>query len=89
MLSAKGDPLNEYFFGRRGALFIAAIFSFSTVIGAAYVQSWCVLSTASTGRHPNESYRQQLLVLRILLGIGIGVRYPDYFSRLKDLTNAL
>lgn len=34
------DPLNEYFFGRRGALFIAAIFSFSTVIGAAYVQSW-------------------------------------------------
>jgi hypothetical protein len=37
------DPLNEYFFGRRGALFIAALFSFGTVIGAAYVKSWSVL----------------------------------------------
>lgn len=29
------DPLNEFFYGRRGATFIAAIFSFASVIGAA------------------------------------------------------
>lgn len=51
------DPLNEYAFGRRGALFIAALFSFGTVIGAAYVKNW-----------------QQLLGMRILLGIGIGAK---------------
>ncbi len=55
--SQLSDPLNEYAFGRRGALFIAALFSFSTVIGAAYVQSW-----------------EMLLVLRILLGVGIGAK---------------
>ena len=34
------DPLNEYIYGRRGALFIAGLFSFSSVIGAAYARSW-------------------------------------------------
>lgn len=37
------DPLNEYIYGRRGALFIAGLFSFATVIGAAYAQSWQAL----------------------------------------------
>ncbi|KAF2103799.1 MFS general substrate transporter [Rhizodiscina lignyota] len=41
--SQLSDPLNEYAFGRRGALFIAALFSFSTVIAAAYVHSWELL----------------------------------------------
>ena len=34
------DPLNEHVYGRRGAIFIAALFSFSSVIGAAYVDDW-------------------------------------------------
>jgi MFS family permease len=33
------DPLNEHVYGRRGALFVAAIFSFSSVIGAAYAST--------------------------------------------------
>lgn len=33
------DPLNN-FFGRRGTIFIAAIFCFLTVIGSAFTQSW-------------------------------------------------
>ncbi|ETI25563.1 hypothetical protein G647_02337 [Cladophialophora carrionii CBS 160.54] len=37
------DPLNEHIYGRRGALFVAGLFSFSTVIGAAYAQSWQAL----------------------------------------------
>lgn len=41
--SQLSDPLNEYAFGRRGALFIAAAFSFATVIAAAYVNSWQAL----------------------------------------------
>jgi MFS family permease len=34
------DPLNEYLFGRRGALFTAGLFSFSSVIGSAYSTTW-------------------------------------------------
>jgi MFS family permease len=34
------DPLNEILYGRRGAIFIAALFSFSSVIGAAYASGW-------------------------------------------------
>lgn len=34
------DPLNEYFFGRRGALFLAGTFSFASVIGSAYSTGW-------------------------------------------------
>ena len=34
------DPLNEYFYGRRGAIFVASLFSFATVIGAACARSW-------------------------------------------------
>lgn len=34
------DPLNEYFLGRRGALFVAGLFSFSSVIGSAYSTTW-------------------------------------------------
>lgn len=49
------DPLNEYLFGRRGAIFVAAIFSLITVVGSA-----CVKTLG------------QLLVCRILLGVGIG-----------------
>ncbi|KAI9688236.1 MAG: hypothetical protein M1822_001742 [Bathelium mastoideum] len=37
------DPLNEYFYGRRGAIFVATLFSFATVIGAACAQSWKTL----------------------------------------------
>ncbi|KAF2839531.1 MFS general substrate transporter [Patellaria atrata CBS 101060] len=37
------DPLNSHFYGRRGALFTAGLFSFATVIGAAYTQSWKTL----------------------------------------------
>ena len=33
------DPLNEFLYGRRGATFIAAIFCFASVIGAACSQS--------------------------------------------------
>ncbi|KUJ16458.1 uncharacterized protein LY89DRAFT_558025, partial [Mollisia scopiformis] len=34
------DPLNEYFYGRRGALFIAGLFSFVGVVGSAFCQAW-------------------------------------------------
>ncbi|KAH8696407.1 putative sugar transporter [Talaromyces proteolyticus] len=34
------DPLNEHVFGRRGALFIAALVSLASSIGSGYVQSW-------------------------------------------------
>ncbi|EJD03082.1 uncharacterized protein FOMMEDRAFT_123262 [Fomitiporia mediterranea MF3/22] len=50
------DPLNN-FFGRRGAIFFAAIFCFLPVIGGAFAQTW-----------------EQLLVTRLLLGIGMGAK---------------
>ncbi|KAI9765994.1 MAG: hypothetical protein M1840_007001 [Geoglossum simile] len=34
------DPLTEFIYGRRGAIFVSGLFSFSAVIGAAYAQSW-------------------------------------------------
>jgi len=33
------DPLN-YYFGRRGTIFFAAIFCFVSVIGSAFTQTW-------------------------------------------------
>ncbi|KAL8818157.1 MAG: hypothetical protein Q9191_008002, partial [Dirinaria sp. TL-2023a] len=33
------DPLNEYFWGRRGALFIAGLFTFTASIGSAFTYS--------------------------------------------------
>ena len=33
------DPLNN-FFGRRGTIFVSAIFCFGSVIGSAFTQSW-------------------------------------------------
>ena len=33
------DPLNEFLYGRRGATFIASIFCFASVIGAACTQT--------------------------------------------------
>ncbi|KAI0879847.1 uncharacterized protein GGS22DRAFT_182750 [Annulohypoxylon maeteangense] len=50
------DPLNCYF-GRRGTIFISAIFCLLTPIGGALTQNW-----------------QQLLVTRILLGVGMGIK---------------
>ena len=50
------DPLNNYF-GRRGTIFISAIFCLFSVIGSAFSQSW-----------------PQLLVTRLLLGIGMGCK---------------
>ena len=37
------DPLTELVTGRRGALFVAAVFTFGASIGAAYVHSWQAL----------------------------------------------
>ena len=37
------DPLTELVTGRRGALFVAAVFTFAASIGAAYVHSWQAL----------------------------------------------
>lgn len=37
------DPLNEYFYGRRGALFVAGLFSFVGVVGSAFCYSWPAL----------------------------------------------
>lgn len=34
------DPLNEYFWGRRGALFVASLFTFVASIGSAFASSW-------------------------------------------------
>ena len=34
------DPLTELFAGRRGALFVSAIFTFAASIGGAYTHSW-------------------------------------------------
>ena len=42
-------------FGRRHVLFLAGIFSFSAMLGSAFVQSW-----------------RQLLICRLLLGVGMG-----------------
>ncbi|KAI1615704.1 MFS transporter [Exophiala viscosa] len=50
------DPLNKYL-GRRGTIFISAIFCFLAPIGSAVVQTW-----------------PQLLVTRLLLGIGMGCK---------------
>lgn len=50
------DPLNNWF-GRRGAIFIAAIFLILTPIGSALCQTW-----------------EQLLVCRLLMGIGMGLK---------------
>lgn len=50
------DPVNHYL-GRRGAIFIGAIFSLLAPIGQALAQSW-----------------PQILVCRILLGIGMGLK---------------
>ena len=50
------DPLNNYF-GRRGTIFVSAVFCLLSVIGSAVTQSW-----------------PQLLVTRLLLGIGMGCK---------------
>ncbi|KAF1364051.1 hypothetical protein EJ07DRAFT_162566 [Lizonia empirigonia] len=50
------DPCN-YYFGRRGTIFISAIFCVLTPIGGALTQSW-----------------EQLLITRILMGIGMGLK---------------
>ena len=52
------DPLNDAFkLGRRGTVFVAAIFSLFAAIGCAVSQTW-----------------YQLLVSRLLLGIGMGLK---------------
>lgn len=52
------DPLNDFLKGgRRGTIFISAIFSFISPIGSAVCRTW-----------------YQLLVTRILLGIGMGLK---------------
>ncbi|KAH8716996.1 hypothetical protein GQ44DRAFT_398862 [Phaeosphaeriaceae sp. PMI808] len=50
------DPCN-YFVGRRGTIFVSAIFCLLTPIGGALSQTW-----------------QQLLITRILMGIGMGLK---------------
>lgn len=50
------DPLNHYF-GRRGTIFVSAVFCLLSVIGSACSQTW-----------------PQLLVTRLLLGIGMGCK---------------
>jgi len=50
------DPLNNYL-GRRGTIFISAIFCFLPVIGSALTRNW-----------------YQLLITRLLLGIGMGAK---------------
>ncbi|KAL2450288.1 Polyol transporter 5 [Exophiala dermatitidis] len=50
------DPLNN-FFGRRGTIFVSAVFCFLSPIGSAVAQTW-----------------EQLLVTRLLLGIGMGCK---------------
>ncbi|KAL2385157.1 hypothetical protein RJZ90_001453 [Blastomyces dermatitidis] len=50
------DPIN-YYLGRRGAIFISAVFCVLTPIGSAVAQSW-----------------PQLLVSRLLMGIGMGAK---------------
>ncbi|KAL9594358.1 MAG: hypothetical protein Q9219_007072 [cf. Caloplaca sp. 3 TL-2023] len=37
------DPLTEIFVGRRGAIFVAALFTFAASIGEAFTQSWQAL----------------------------------------------
>ncbi|OCL12086.1 galactose-proton symporter [Glonium stellatum] len=43
------DPLNEYAYGRRGALFVAALFTFGFTIGSAYTKSWKALFACRFG----------------------------------------
>jgi MFS family permease len=50
------DPLNHWL-GRRGVIFIAAVFSLLSPIGMAVTQNW-----------------KQLVVCRVLLGIGMGLK---------------
>ncbi|KAI9866733.1 MAG: hypothetical protein M1813_000675 [Trichoglossum hirsutum] len=50
------DPLNHSF-GRRGTIFLAAVFCLLAALGSALSQTW-----------------QQLLVCRLLLGVGIGAQ---------------
>ncbi|QVM11100.1 hypothetical protein D8B26_005751 [Coccidioides posadasii str. Silveira] len=50
------DPINDWI-GRRGTIFIAAIFSLLAPIGSAVTQNW-----------------PQLVVCRIMLGIGMGLK---------------
>ncbi|KAF3033508.1 hypothetical protein E8E12_004804 [Didymella heteroderae] len=50
------DPCN-YYFGRRGTIFISAVFCVLTPIGGALTQTW-----------------EQLLITRILMGIGMGLK---------------
>ena len=47
-------PLNHRL-GRRGTIFVSAIFCFAAVLGSAFTQTW-----------------PQLLICRLLLGIGMG-----------------
>ena len=37
------DPLTEIFVGRRGAIFVAALFTFTASIGEAFTHSWQAL----------------------------------------------
>ncbi|RFU29838.1 hypothetical protein B7463_g6503, partial [Scytalidium lignicola] len=50
------SPLN-YLYGRRGTIFVAAIFCLFSVLGSAFCQTW-----------------PQLLICRLLLGLGMGAK---------------
>lgn len=50
------DPINFYL-GRRGTIFVSAIFCLLAPIGSAVAQTW-----------------QQLFIIRLLLGIGMGTK---------------
>ncbi|WWD02360.1 hypothetical protein V865_000399 [Kwoniella europaea PYCC6329] len=58
------DPLNNLF-GRRGAIFIAAIILIATPLAMAFTHTW-----------------QELLIVRIFFGIGIGLKDQPFQSSL-------
>jgi MFS family permease len=67
------DPLNNYF-GRRGTIFASAVFCFLSPIGSAVAQSESCKLAANVSPTDLCTAWDQLLVTRLLLGIGMGCK---------------
>ncbi|KAL9591666.1 MAG: hypothetical protein Q9179_007495 [Wetmoreana sp. 5 TL-2023] len=68
------DPFTEIFVGRRGAIFAAALFTFTASIGEAFTRSWQALFACRLYvRHADFPFIS-LTQIPSLLGIGMGAK---------------
>lgn len=70
------DPLTELFVGRRGAIFVAALFTFTASIGEAFAPSWQALFGCRlyVSLPPLPRIYLADILRQSLLGIGMGAK---------------